>query len=91
MQHGEYSYEAPNGEIVNVQYTADEHGFRAIGDHIPTPPPIPLEIQKGLDQIYAGIKLNAERAAERAKTDPEFAKSQQARAEADYYGQYYSA
>lgn len=30
VQHGEYSYEAPNGEIVNVQYTADEHGFRAV-------------------------------------------------------------
>lgn len=55
---------------------------------IPTTPAVPVEIQKGLDQIYAGIKLNQERAAERAKNDPDFAKSQQARAEADYYGQY---
>lgn len=84
VQSGEYSYEAPNGEIVNVQYTADERGFRAVGPHIPTTPPIPLEIQKGLDQIYAGIKLNEER----AKTDPEFAKLFQERSQADYFGQY---
>lgn len=61
-----------------------EHGFRAIGDHIPTAPPIPLEIQKGLEQIYEGIKKNAER----AKSDPNFAKQQEARAQADYYGHY---
>lgn len=88
VQHGEYSYEAPDGQLVNVQYTADEQGFRASGDSIPTTAPIPAEIQKGLDQIYAGIKLNAERAAKRAKEDPEFAKTLQARQEADYYGQY---
>jgi len=84
VQHGEYQYEAPNGELVKVQYTADEHGFRATGDHIPTAPPIPLEIQKGLEQIYEGIKKNAER----AKSDPAFAKQQEARAQADYYGHY---
>jgi len=89
VQQGEYSYEAPDGSTVNVQYTADERGFRAVGDHIPTPPPVPLEIQKGLDQIYAGIKLNAEKAAQRAQSDPDFAKAQQSRAEADYNGQYY--
>lgn len=89
VQQGEYTYEAPDGTIVSVQYTADELGFRAVGDHIPTTPPVPLEIQKGLDQIYAGIKLNAEKAALRAKNDPEFAKAQQSRAEADYNGQYY--
>lgn len=88
MQHGEYSYEAPDGQVVNVQYTADEHGFRAQSDHIPTAPPIPLEIQKGLDQIYAAIKVTAERNAKRLKDDPDYAKSVQARAEADYYGQY---
>lgn len=51
-------------------------------------PPIPIEIQKGLDQIYDGIKKNAEINAQRAKSDPEFAKQQQARAQADYYGHY---
>lgn len=53
-----------------------------------TPPPVPLEIQKGLEQIYEGIKKNAELNAQRAKSDPEFAKQQEARAQADYYGHY---
>lgn len=65
-----------------------EHGFRATGDHIPTPPPVPIEIQKGLEQIYEGIKKNAELNAQRLKNDPEFAKQQEARAQADYYGHY---
>lgn len=65
-----------------------EHGFRAQGDHIPTAPPIPLEIQKGLEQIYEGIKRNAEINAKRIASDPEFAKQQEARAQADYYGHY---
>lgn len=58
VQQGSYSYTAPDGQIINVEYTADEFGFRVKGDHIPTPPPISPEIQKGLDLIYAGIKAN---------------------------------
>lgn len=88
VQQGEYSYVDPDGQTVSVQYTADEQGFRVNSDLLPTAPPVSLEIQKGLDQIYAGIKLNAERAAKRAKEDPEYAKTLQARQEADYYGQY---
>lgn len=85
VQHGQYTYTAPDGQIVNVQYTADENGFHATGDHIPTPPPVSPEIQKGLDQIYAGIKLQQERAA----SDPDYAKKQADRAKLDYTGQYY--
>lgn len=58
VQQGSYSYTAPDGQIINIEYTADEFGFRVKGDHIPTPPPISPEIQKGLDLIYAGIKAN---------------------------------
>lgn len=71
-----------------ICFCSTEHGFRAEGDHIPTAPPIPLEIQKGLEQIYEGIKKNAELNAKRAQSDPEFAKKQEARAQADYYGHY---
>lgn len=58
VQHGSYSYTAPDGQVITVEYTADEFGFRVKGDHIPTPPPVSPEIQKGLDLIYAGIKAN---------------------------------
>uniref|UniRef100_A0A1A9X4I3 Endocuticle structural glycoprotein SgAbd-2 n=1 Tax=Glossina brevipalpis TaxID=37001 RepID=A0A1A9X4I3_9MUSC len=88
VQHGQYSYLSPEGETINVQYTADEHGFRATGDHIPTPPAIPEEIQKGLDQIYAGIKLQQERLEQRAKSDPDFAKKLEERRLANKNGQY---
>ncbi|XP_017775289.1 PREDICTED: flexible cuticle protein 12-like [Nicrophorus vespilloides] len=36
---GSYSYEGPDGVTYTVHYIADENGFRAFGDHIPTPPP----------------------------------------------------
>uniref|UniRef100_T1PCU4 Cuticle protein n=1 Tax=Musca domestica TaxID=7370 RepID=T1PCU4_MUSDO len=88
VQHGQYSYQSPEGETINVQYTADERGFRATGDHIPTPPAIPEEIQKGLDQIYAGIKQQQERLEQRAKSDPEFAKKLENVRLANQNGQY---
>lgn len=28
VQHGEYTYTAPDGQEIRVQYTADEHGIR---------------------------------------------------------------
>lgn len=58
VQQGTYTYTAPDGQVITVEYTADELGFRVKGDHIPTPPPVSPEIQKGLDLIYAGIKAN---------------------------------
>lgn len=48
---GSYSYTAPDGTPITVNWIADENGFRAEGAHIPTPPPIPPEIQKSLDII----------------------------------------
>lgn len=51
--HGIYSYTGPDGVVYTVAYTADENGFVAKGDHLPTPPPIPPEIQAALDQNAA--------------------------------------
>ncbi|KAF2897928.1 hypothetical protein ILUMI_08247, partial [Ignelater luminosus] len=56
VQQGSYTYTAPDGQVITVTYTADESGFHATGDHLPTPPPVSPEVQKGLDLIYAGIK-----------------------------------
>ncbi|XP_059059949.1 cuticle protein 3 [Achroia grisella] len=89
VQQGTYTYTAPDGQVITVEYTADEFGFRVKGDHIPTPPPVSAEIQKGLDLIYAGIKANQERAALEAKNNPEAARQQEERAALDYKGQYY--
>ncbi|KAG6462056.1 endocuticle structural glycoprotein SgAbd-8 [Manduca sexta] len=89
VQHGSYTYTAPDGQVITVEYTADEFGFRVSGDHIPTPPPVSPEIQKGLDLIYAGIKANQERAAVEAKNNPEAARQQEEKAALDYKGQYY--
>lgn len=43
---GSYSYTDTDGKKVTVNYKADANGFQATGDHLPTPPPIPPEIQE---------------------------------------------
>ncbi|XP_058450581.1 endocuticle structural glycoprotein ABD-4 [Malaya genurostris] len=85
VQQGAYSYEAPDGQIIHVQYTADERGFRVTGDHLPTEPPVPEGIRKGLEEIYAGIK----RREQENKNNPKYAETAAQRAELDYNGQYY--
>ncbi|XP_075981135.1 uncharacterized protein LOC142979829 [Anticarsia gemmatalis] len=47
---GGYSYTGDDGQVYSVRYTADENGFVPQGDHLPTPPPIPEEILKALEQ-----------------------------------------
>uniref|UniRef100_A0A182J2C6 Uncharacterized protein n=2 Tax=Anopheles atroparvus TaxID=41427 RepID=A0A182J2C6_ANOAO len=85
VQQGAYSYEAPNGEIIQVQYTADENGFRVESDSLPTPPPIPEAIQEGLKEIYKGI----ERREQENRNNPNYAADEAKRAQLDYNGQYY--
>lgn len=43
---GSYSYTGDDGKEYTVNYKADGNGFQATGDHLPTPPPIPQEIQE---------------------------------------------
>jgi hypothetical protein len=38
VQRGGYRYLLPSGELVEVNYVADENGFRVTGSHLPTPP-----------------------------------------------------
>lgn len=37
----------------SITYTADETGFHPQGAHLPTPPPIPPEIQRGVELALA--------------------------------------
>lgn len=50
---GSYSYTGPDGVQYTITYTADADGFHPQGAHIPTPPPIPPEIQRGVELALA--------------------------------------
>ncbi|XP_028179284.1 pupal cuticle protein 36a-like [Ostrinia furnacalis] len=47
---GGFSYTGDDGQVYSIRYTADQNGFVPQGDHLPTPPPIPEEILKALEQ-----------------------------------------
>lgn len=46
---GSYSYVGEDGQTYSVTYTADENGYHANADHLPTSPPIPEAILKSLE------------------------------------------
>ncbi|XP_019867105.2 endocuticle structural glycoprotein SgAbd-4-like [Aethina tumida] len=45
---GDFSYTAPDGTPIALQYVANEGGFQPQGAHLPTAPPIPEAIQRAL-------------------------------------------
>lgn len=48
---GSVQYNAPDGTPVAISWTADEYGTQVSGNVLPTPPPIPPEIQRALDWL----------------------------------------
>ncbi|TGZ53401.1 Uncharacterized protein DBV15_01439, partial [Temnothorax longispinosus] len=50
---GSFSYTGADGMQYSITYTADEYGFHPQGAHLPTPPPIPPEIQRGVELALA--------------------------------------
>ncbi|XP_047515159.1 pupal cuticle protein 27-like [Pieris napi] len=46
---GSVSYTDDEGKDFSLSYTADENGYRPVGAHLPTPPPIPPEIARALE------------------------------------------
>lgn len=51
---GFFKYTGPDNKVYSIMYTADENGFVAQGNHLPTPPPIPDEILKSLNYQRGG-------------------------------------
>jgi hypothetical protein len=49
---GSYSYTAPDGAKISVNWVADENGFQPTGKHLPTSPPVP-------DHSVAQISVSA--------------------------------
>lgn len=54
---GSFSYVAPDGTFIKTTWTADENGFKAEGDHLPTPPPMPEHVVKMLEDLRKAGKL----------------------------------
>lgn len=48
---GSSQYYSPEGQLIQLTYTADANGFQPQGAHLPTPPPIPEAILKSLEYI----------------------------------------
>ncbi|XP_060518262.1 endocuticle structural glycoprotein SgAbd-4-like [Cylas formicarius] len=67
VAQGQVSYTDNEGNQISLTYTADdEGGFQPQGSHLPTPPPIPPNIQRALDWI-AQQPSTTERAGRRRR------------------------
>ncbi|KAJ8721936.1 hypothetical protein PYW08_004338 [Mythimna loreyi] len=50
---GAYKYTAPDGQPIELSYTAGENGYEPQGSHLPVPPPTPEAILRALAYIAA--------------------------------------
>ena len=56
VSKGSYSYTSGEGVVLTINWVADENGFQATGDHLPTPPPMPAHVIKLLSDLQdAGL------------------------------------
>jgi hypothetical protein len=63
---GSYSYTAPDGQLISLNYKADSNGFQPEGAHLPQPVQLPPE-------YYAAVQLQEKVAAELAAKGAEIA------------------
>ncbi|XP_025836306.1 endocuticle structural glycoprotein SgAbd-2-like [Agrilus planipennis] len=48
VANGGFSFTGTDGQTYSISYVADENGFRPVGAHIPTPPPVPEAIARSI-------------------------------------------
>ncbi|XP_075163260.1 pupal cuticle protein Edg-78E-like [Haematobia irritans] len=48
---GSVGYVSPEGKVISLTYTADNEGYHPVGDHLPTPHPLPDYIKRSLEYI----------------------------------------
>merc|ERR1712191_19453 len=56
VAQGRFSY-PEDSKTYTITWVADENGFQATGDHLPTPPPTPAHVVKLLADLAAAGKL----------------------------------
>merc|ERR1712071_440159 len=56
VSQGRFSY-PEDSKTYTITWVADENGFQATGDHLPTPPPTPAHVVKLLADLRAAGKL----------------------------------
>ncbi|CAH2042023.1 unnamed protein product, partial [Iphiclides podalirius] len=76
---GGFSYTGDDGKFYKITYTAGEGGYQPKGDHLPTPPPIPDEILKSLEQnakeAAAGLEDDGSYDAAKYNTEDDYTKT----------------
>ncbi|CAG0916777.1 unnamed protein product [Notodromas monacha] len=52
---GSFSYNAPDGTPISLNYEADENGFRPYGAHLPTAPPLPEALVQAIQEHQQAV------------------------------------